>query len=49
MIDQLTADDIIGYSNDTIDFSSYETECDKKKWADKYNIKWDGISNYNQC
>lgn len=49
MIDQLTADNIIGYSDYTIDFSSYETECDKKKWADKYNIKWDGISNYNQC
>lgn len=23
--------------------------CDKKKWANKYNIVWDGVSNYNQC
>ena len=39
----------IGYENDTMNFSSYETECEKKRWADQYNIKWDGISNYNQC
>jgi type 1 fimbria pilin len=50
-INELTAGEIIGLNTDkdAIDFSSYETECDKKKWADKYNIKWDGISNYNQC
>jgi len=50
-IDDLTAGEIIGLNTnkDAIDFSSYETECDKKIWADKYNIKWDGISNYNQC
>lgn len=50
-IDDLTAGDIIGLNTnkDAIDFSSYETECDKKRWADKYNIKWDGVSNYNQC
>ena len=23
--------------------------CDKWAWAKKYNIQWDGISNYNQC
>ena len=46
-----TASEINGINTDkdAIDFSSYETECDKKIWADKYNIKWDGISNYNQC
>jgi hypothetical protein len=38
-----------GYDNDTMNFSSYETECEKKRWADQFNIKWDGISNYNQC
>lgn len=25
------------------------TRCDKKKWADLYNIHWDGVTNYNQC
>jgi|SaaInlV_150m_DNA_2_1039686.scaffolds.fasta_scaffold90418_1 hypothetical protein len=50
-IDDLVAGEILGLNidKDAIDFSSYETECDKKRWADKYNIKWDGISNYNQC
>jgi len=23
--------------------------CDKKKWADHHKIKWDGITNYNNC
>lgn len=48
-IDDLAAA-AVGYNkNGTMDFSSYETECEKKRWADKHNIKWDGISNYNQC
>jgi len=48
-----------GYSYDVsggivtqyIDFSSSEWKgiCDKKKWANTYNIVWDGISNYNNC
>ena len=25
------------------------TICDKKKWANKWGIKWDGVSNYNKC
>ena len=52
IITDLTAGEINGINTtnkDAIDFSSYETECNKKIWADKYNIKWDGISNYNQC
>jgi len=50
-IEDLTASDIDGINTDkdAINFAAYETECDKKRWADKYNIKWDGISNYNQC
>ena len=50
-IDDLIANDIRGINEDkdAINFAAYETECDKKRWADKYNIKWDGISNYNQC
>lgn len=23
--------------------------CEKKSWANKYGIIWDGVSNYNQC
>jgi hypothetical protein len=23
--------------------------CAKKDWANKYNIMWDGVSNYNSC
>lgn len=27
----------------------YSTTCAQKDWATKYNIVWDGISNYNAC
>ena len=33
----------------TVTFKSSLLVCDKKKWANKYNIVWDGVSNYNQC
>jgi hypothetical protein len=23
--------------------------CDKKAWAKKWNVKWDGVTNYNKC
>jgi hypothetical protein len=23
--------------------------CAQKDWANKYNIMWDGVSNYNSC
>ena len=23
--------------------------CEKYKWAKKYNVNWDGVSNYNGC
>ena len=32
-----------------VTFQSSLLVCDKKKWANKYNIVWDGVSNYNQC
>ena len=25
------------------------TVCDKKAWANKYKVIWDGVSNYNSC
>jgi hypothetical protein len=25
------------------------TVCDKKKWANKWGVRWDGVSNYNKC
>jgi hypothetical protein len=25
------------------------TICDKKKWANKWGVRWDGVSNYNKC
>ena len=36
-------------SNKLVTFNSSLLVCDKKKWANKYNIVWDGVSNYNQC
>jgi hypothetical protein len=32
-----------GWSSDTTSL------CGKKKWANLYNIEWDGVSNYNDC
>ena len=32
-----------------IRFNESATLCDKRKWANKYGIKWDGVSNYNHC
>jgi hypothetical protein len=23
--------------------------CNQKDWANRYNIQWDGVSNYNSC
>ena len=33
----------------TLTFGSAFTRCDKKYWANQYNIQWDGVSNYNNC
>tara|TARA_X000000950_G_scaffold81421_1_gene102414 strand:- start:21119 stop:21580 length:462 start_codon:yes stop_codon:yes gene_type:complete len=33
---------------DNIILTGTET-CKKKKWANHWNIKWDGITNYNSC
>ncbi len=37
-------------SDKTISYNdSTTTVCDKRKWATKHNIMWDGVSNYNSC
>jgi hypothetical protein len=35
----------------TVDFTDpyWADICTKKKWANKYGINWDGISNYTKC
>ena len=33
----------------SVTFNSNATICEKKKWASDLNIKWDGITNYNNC
>jgi len=48
-----------GYNseNNTVDFSdpswpslfSSSSQCSLKKWANKYEISWDGVSNFNKC
>ena len=32
-----------------ITFHPDATRCQKKAWADHHKIKWDGITNYNNC
>ena len=50
----LTTTSTPGYDEmgNTIDFDDakwYTGPCMKKKWANQYNIVWDGVSNYNDC
>lgn len=35
----------------TVNFSDgyWNDVCKKKKWANKYAINWDGVSNYTKC
>ena len=32
-----------------ITFNPDATICQKKAWADHHKIRWDGITNYNNC
>jgi hypothetical protein len=32
-----------------ITFNPDATRCQKKAWADHHKIRWDGITNYNNC
>lgn len=48
--------DTYGLGVNTIDFSdkgwfnnNTSSVCNKNAWANKYNITWDGITNYNGC
>jgi hypothetical protein len=37
-------------SNKKIDFTDpYYTACNKKSWAKKWGVYWDGYTNYNGC
>lgn len=36
-------------NNRSLTFKPAFTRCDKKLWANQYNIQWDGVSNYNNC
>jgi hypothetical protein len=33
---------------DIFDFNN-KTPCEKKEWATKWSVQWDGVSNYNKC
>jgi hypothetical protein len=33
----------------SITFNSNASTCNKKTWAIDFNIKWDGVTNYNNC
>ena len=38
----------LSYSHSIISFDS-KNVCEKKKWANKWGVQWDGVSNYNKC
>lgn len=37
------------YNEDKETFSEYSDICAKQAWANHYNVKWDGVKNYNGC
>ena len=43
------SNDYVEPSSDGIRFKDNVLRCDKKKWANKNRIIWDGVTNYNQC
>ena len=51
-----TNDENTVITNPRIDFSvigwssmGKSSLCQQKDWSNKYNIRWDGVSNYNNC
>ena len=54
----LSTSNTFGYDIEKKAFNAYDTKwgtsgkssvCQQKDWAGKYNIIWDGVSNYNNC
>jgi hypothetical protein len=39
----------VNFSNGSWAANGNTATCNQKTWANKYNIQWDGISNYNSC
>jgi len=39
----------INFSDPAWATSDINVTCAKKKWANKFGILWDGVSNYNSC
>jgi len=41
----------IEFQNNVIEFDEkkWGGVCEMKRWADRYGIVWDGITNYNKC
>lgn len=40
---------IIDFKNETWGKMGKSSICQQKDWTGKYNIIWDGVSNYNNC
>lgn len=48
----ITSNTNIDLDHDTYGFITFNpdaTICQKKAWADHHKIRWDGITNYNNC
>ena len=37
------------FNKDKKAFTEYSDICAKQAWANHYNVKWDGVKNYNGC
>jgi hypothetical protein len=46
---KLNNDDDRWQKIETNAYAGLSTRCAKKKWAQKYGLHWDGITNYNGC
>jgi len=52
---KFTNSTVPGFNSSTINFNdpgwsaNGSSTCNKQKWANQYQVVWDGISNYNSC
>ena len=37
------------FNTDGETYTEYSDICAKQAWANRYNVKWDGVKNYNGC
>jgi hypothetical protein len=40
---------VVDFTNSGWSSKGKSAICEQKNWANKYNVQWDGVANYNGC